>query len=140
MNYQVDIHVTAPVYPTEVSDRVVRAIQAVFPDAEIDEQPDRIVAETHAVDRFAELLRQQRILDTARAQLRSGRHGNTIEFALKKQAAFHETVNFAVGNPDELGDISVTMTVAEPSVDAFIEYLTPPTDEDGVPVDDPTRS
>lgn len=135
MNYQVDIEVTAPVYPTEVADRVERAVQAIFPDATIDEDADRIVAETHSVDRFRELLREQRILDTARSQLQAGRQGDSIEFALKKQAAFHETVNFSVGNPDELGEISVRLTVSTPSVDAFIEYLAPPTDDDGVPIE-----
>lgn len=137
MNYQLDIHVTAPVYPTEVPDRVVRAVKAMFPQATITEEADRIVAQTHSVDRFAELLREQRILDTARSQLRSARRGESIEFALKKQAAFHERVNFAVGNPDELGDITVQITVSDPGVEAFIEYLTPPTDEDGVPLEDP---
>jgi len=134
MNYRIDVTVTAPVNPTEVSDRVVRAIEAIFPGAEVTVEPERVVATTHSVDRFRELLVEQRIVDAARAQLRDARTDDRLEFALKKQAALHDTVNFAVGNPDELGDITVEIAVEEPSVTAFIEYLAPPTDEDGAPV------
>lgn len=135
MNFQVNIEITAPVNPTEVDERVARAIEALFPTADITIEPDRVVAEAHSVEAFAERLREQRILDTARTQLLNARRGNTIQFALKKQAAVHGTVNFSVGNPDELGDISVRMTVDDPDPEAFIDYLAPPTDEDGAPIE-----
>ena len=43
-------------------------------------------------------------------------------------------INFAVGNPDELGDIEVAVTVHDPDVEAYIDHVAPPT-EDGTPVD-----
>ncbi|MFB6103988.1 MAG: RNA-binding domain-containing protein [Halobacteriaceae archaeon] len=130
MNYTIDVTVTAPVNPTEVGDRVRRAVESIFPDAEITVDSDRVVATTHSIERFRELLVEQRIVDAARTRLRDARTDDRLEFSLKKQAAFHDTVNFAVGNPDELGDITVEIEVTDPSVDAFIDYLTPPTDDD----------
>lgn len=135
MNYRVDVRVTAPVKTTEVSGRVVRAIEAIFPGAEVTVESDRVVAETHTVDRFAELVRDQRILDTARSHLLNARRGDSIEFALKKQAAFHGTVNFVVGNPAELGDITVRISVEAPSVEEFIDWVAPPTDSEGAPLE-----
>lgn len=135
MNYRIDVTVTAPINPTEVEDRVVRAVETIFPTADITTERDRVVAEVHTVEEFADRLREQRILDTARSRLHASRRGDTIEFALKKQAAFHGTVNFSVGNPDELGDLTVAITVHEPDVETFIEYLAPPTDEHGAPIE-----
>ena len=57
-----------------------------------------------------------------------------FSFALKKQAAFEGVVNFAVGEPDELGEIDVTVRVREPDVESFVDYVAPETD-DGRPVD-----
>jgi predicted RNA binding protein with dsRBD fold (UPF0201 family) len=53
---------------------------------------------------------------------------------LKKQAAFEGVVNFAVGEPDELGEIDVEVRVREPDVESFVDYVAPETDE-GQPVD-----
>ncbi|MFB6111136.1 MAG: RNA-binding domain-containing protein [Halobacteriaceae archaeon] len=131
--YSVDVRITAPINNTEVDDRVVRAVEAVFPAADVTRDGDRLVAETHGLDRFSELLHDQQILDTARAHLRSRIDGKTIEFRLKKQAAFVGVVNFAVGNPDELGDITVRITVHDPSPERFLDQIAAETDEDGYP-------
>jgi predicted RNA binding protein with dsRBD fold (UPF0201 family) len=61
-----------------------------------------------------------------------------FSFDLKKQAAFEGIVNFAVGEPDALGDIHVDVQVREPDVESFIDYVAPATDE-GQPVD-PVRT
>ncbi len=42
-------------------------------------------------------------------------------------------VNFAVGNPDELGELHVRMQVDDPTVEEFVDYVAPPT-EDGKPI------
>jgi hypothetical protein len=60
--------------------------------------------------------------------------GDTIAFDLKKQAAFEERINFAVGDPAELGDIHVRVRVNEPSAEEFVDHVAPPTEE-GKPVD-----
>ena len=133
--YSVDVRVTAPVNPTELEDRVADAIQTLFPGAEVETQGSRVVAETHTVEDFRERLFEQRILDTARKQFQAHQTADGFSFDLKKQAAFNGTVNFAVGNPDELGDLHVEVTVREPAVDQFVDYLAPRT-EDGDPIEE----
>ena len=138
MIYRVDVRVVAPVRDTEVTDRVIDAVRALFPSAEVDHRAGRVVAETHSLDHLSELLHEQAILDTARREFANRRTEGGFSFALKKQAAFEGVVNFAVGNPDELGDIEVHVTVHEPSVEAFVDHVAPPT-EDGRPVDPADR-
>lgn len=135
--YSVDVRVTAPVMDTEIEERVVRAVESLFPACEAVVEDGRVVAEGHGVTEFAACLREQRILDTARAALLDARAGDRLVFDLKKQAAFTGKVNFAVGNPAELGDLHVEVTVHEPEPVAFVELLAPETDEEGRPLEDP---
>ncbi|ESS09801.1 MAG: uncharacterized protein conserved in archaea [uncultured archaeon A07HN63] len=134
MIYSIDVRIEAPVHDTEVTDRVADAVGTVFPDAELDHQPGLLVGETHTLDPFSDRLYEQEILDTARRQFQEHADDEGFAFALKKQAAFEGVINFAVGNPDELGDIEVTVTVREPDVQAMIDAVAPPTEE-GTPVD-----
>lgn len=131
--YRITVDVDAPIKPTEVGDRVADAVRALFPEAGVTVESDRVTAQTHSVDHFRERLFEQRILDTARKEFLSNRTHAGFEFRLKKQAAFQDVVNFSIGNPAELGDIDVRVIVDEPDVEDFIEYLAPPT-EDGEPV------
>ncbi|MFB6185384.1 MAG: RNA-binding domain-containing protein, partial [Halobacteriaceae archaeon] len=126
--YSVDVTITAPVKQTEIKDRVIEAITAIFPEADIETKSDRIVAQTHSVNHFSELLTEQQIVDTARDILFANIRNQTISFDLKKQAAYRGIVNFAVGNPAELGDIHVEITINEPDPDEFIDQIAPPTE------------
>ncbi|MFB6266931.1 MAG: coaE operon protein [Halodesulfurarchaeum sp.] len=130
--HQIDVTIEAPVEPTEVPDRVAEAVTTLFPKADVERREDRIVAETHDLSHFRERLYQQRILDTARGVFFDRRGPTGFSFELKKQAARQDVVNFAVGNPDELGDVEVAVTVHEPDVESFIDYLAPAT-ESGEP-------
>lgn len=130
--YRVDVRIEAPVEHTEVPDRVAEAVEALFPSADVEVAPDRVTAETHDLSHFRKRLFEQRILDTARGVFFDRRGPNGFDFELKKAAALQDVVNFSVGNPDELGDIQVAVTVREPDVEAFIDYLAPAT-EDGKP-------
>lgn len=132
--YRVDVTITAPVNPTEVTDRVVNAVQNIFPSSTIEHNEDTVIAESHNLDKFSELIHRRSILDTTRSELFARRRDSTLSFSLKKQAAFQGVVNFAVGAPSELGDITVEVTVHEPDVETFIDHIAPPT-EDGVPID-----
>ncbi len=134
MIYSVDARIVAPVNDTEVTDRVADAIGTVFPDAEPVHEDGRLVAETHTLDAFSDVLYDQEILDTARRVFLRNATDEGFAFALKKQAAFEGVVNFAVGDPDELGDIDVVVRVREPDVESFVDYVAPETDE-GQPVD-----
>lgn len=133
MIYSVDVQITAPVADTEVTDRVADAILNVFPNATVEERPGELVAETHSLETFSEHLHRREILDAARKVFFENRRGDTFSFDLKKQPAFEGVVTFAVGNPSELGDIHVRVRVEEPSVEAYIDQVAPPT-EDGTPV------
>jgi predicted RNA binding protein with dsRBD fold (UPF0201 family) len=86
------------------------------------------------MEHFSELLHRYEILDTARSVFFDEQRGDTIAFDLKKQAAFEEVVNFAVGDPDELGEIHVRVRVEEPDAESYIDRVAPPT-EGGQPVD-----
>ncbi|QLC33425.1 coaE operon protein [Halarchaeum sp. CBA1220] len=132
--YSVDVEVRAPVQATEVPDRVARAVEELFPNADVDVGSEEVVASTHDLEAFRECLFEQRILDTARSAFLDGRTDSGFAFDLKKQAAFRGVVNFSVGKPAELGDIHVAVTVREPDVEEFITYLAPET-EDGDPVE-----
>jgi predicted RNA binding protein with dsRBD fold (UPF0201 family) len=132
--YRVDVEITAPVFPTEVTDRVADAVENLFPNADVEREPDGLHAEAHSLDHLSALLHEQAILDTARGAFFGGRRGDTFEFDLKKGAAFEGVVNFAVGEPGELGAIHVAVRVHEPSVEAFVDHVAPPT-EDGEPIE-----
>ncbi|WP_255151764.1 RNA-binding domain-containing protein [Halorarius halobius] len=134
MIYSVDVQITTPVRETELPDRVERAIENLFPEAEVEHGEGELLATAHGMERFSELLHEQEILDTARGQFFDGRRGDAFSFDLKKQAAFEGRVNFAVGSPGELGTIHVRVKVEEPSVEAYVDHVAPPTQE-GRPVD-----
>lgn len=133
MIYRIDVQITAPVNDTEVTDRVADAISNLFPEAEIESHPGELLATSHSMDHFSERLHEQAILDTARGAFFSGQEGDTFSFGLKKQAAFHGVVNFAVGKDSELGDLRVRVRVNDPDVESFIDHIAPPT-EDGRPI------
>ena len=134
MIYRIDARITAPVHDTEVTDRVEDAVRNLFPDVEFDHADGELAGETHSLERFSERLHEQEILDTARREFFKHADEGGFSFALKKQAAFKRVINFAVGNPDELGDIEVAVTVHDPDVESYIDHVAPPT-EDGAPVD-----
>ncbi|MFC7018172.1 MULTISPECIES: RNA-binding domain-containing protein [Haloarcula] len=132
--YSVDVQVTAPVNDTEVTARVADAIRNLFPEADPEHSHGELRAEVHSMDEFSELLHRLEILDTARSVFFDALEGDTFAFDVKKQAAFEGRINFAVGEPAELGDIHVRVRVREPDAEAYIDYVAPPT-EDGTPVD-----
>ncbi|MEF8784627.1 MAG: RNA-binding domain-containing protein [Haloarculaceae archaeon] len=134
MIYSVDAEITAPVYDTEVTDRVADAITAIFPTAEPEFQHGELHATVHDLEHFSELLHRQEILDTARGIFFDTLRDDTFSFQLKKQAAFEGVVNFAVDEPGEIGAISVRIRVEDPTAEEFIDHIAPPT-EDGKPVD-----
>jgi predicted RNA binding protein with dsRBD fold (UPF0201 family) len=132
--YRVDVDITAPVYDTEVTARVADAVANVFPNASLEERHGEIRGETHSLDHFSDLLHRQEILDTARSEFFANRDGQTFSFALKKAAAFEGRINFAVGETDELGEITVRVRVVEPSLEEYVDHVAPPT-EDGRPIE-----
>jgi len=131
--YSVDVEITAPVYDTEVTDRVADAVVTLFPGAEPERRHGELTATVHDLEHFSELLYRQEILDTARGVFLDNRRGETFSFRVKKQAAFEGVVNFVVDEPGELGAIGVRVRVEEPTVEEFVDHVAPPT-EGGEPI------
>src|SRR5439155_7224240 len=87
------------------------ALRSLFPDLRVESREGRIIGTTENLDRLRELIRNQRIRDTARRQLLAGRRGDRTAVSLSKQAAFVGVVNFAALSP--LGDITVEIRSEE---------------------------
>ncbi len=120
------------VRPTERVERVVSAIEKIFPGLIMDIRGDRIEAYDgpDALQTFHKLLREQRILDTARSVMLAGRVGDAVQFRINKQAAFMGKVSFP---PDEepLGSLHVQIKGGT----GLIDWLAPQT-KDGVPIEE----
>ena len=116
-----DVTVSCPVYPSEDPDKVKAALLGIFPTGEFE------LAEGPAdLDRFSELIRRQKILDTARSQMQKGvRKGkNRTVFSLNKQVATVGKISF-VDYRTVLGTISVSVEADD--IDAFIDRVAPMT-------------
>ena len=124
----VDVTIRTRCYPTEDREKVARAITNVFPDADIQGE-DPMVARSHSLETFCELLKRQRIRDAARAVLRRGSRRGSASFVLNKQVASVGKISFAEES-HALGDIEVTVPIED--IQELIDSLTPETRrEDG---------
>ena len=101
------VRVQTACHATESSAKVKRALLNLFPDLRFERDDDLLVGATASLEKLRELIRNQRIRDTARGQLLAGRSRETTRIALSKQAAFMGVVNFALGS--SLGDIEVVI-------------------------------
>jgi len=135
MNYSVDVEITAPVYGTEVEERVAAAIQELFPNAAPESRNGELHATVHDLEHLSELLHRQEILDTARSVFFGNRRGDAFSFRLKKAAATQGVVNFELEDAGELGAIAVSVRVTDPALDEYVDYVAPRT-ADGTPVED----
>jgi predicted RNA binding protein with dsRBD fold (UPF0201 family) len=128
----IEVTVRSSVRPTERLEKVVRAIENIFPGLIMDILDDRIEAYDgpDSLLTLHRLLREQKILDTARSVMLTGRVGNAIQFRLNKQAAFMGLVSFP---PDEepLGSIHVQVTGDE----RLVDWLAPQT-QNGVAIEE----
>lgn len=91
--------------PTEDPAKVRAALLHLFPDLAFEREDERVVGTSSSLETLRELIRNQRIRDTARGQFLAGRRGDRTHVVLSKQAAAVGVVNFAAGSP--LGDIDV---------------------------------
>lgn len=121
------IHVLAPVKPTEDPAKVRQAVTNLFPGAEVQESEGRVYALAPSLDRIRELVRSERIPDTARGVMLAGlsMDGSSARFLLGKQAAAAGRVHFgALRSP--LGDVEVTLLGDEPHEVERAIYRTAP--------------
>jgi predicted RNA binding protein with dsRBD fold (UPF0201 family) len=115
------ITISADIKPTEDTEKVIQAIRNLFPDAQIDMKNTHLVAYSNTLEKVRELLKRQRIRDSARSLLFKGCQENFLVFKLNKQVAFMDKVNFSVVD-HPLGDITVNITCDNPQ--ELIDYLT----------------
>lgn len=123
------IHILAAIRPTEDPAKVRGAIEKLFPGATIDVEADAVRAVASNMDRIRELVRSQRIPDTARGQMLAGLSGDGLSarFLLGKQAAAVGRAHFGpLRSP--LGDLEVSIFGDdEHEVERFIYRLAPDT-------------
>jgi predicted RNA binding protein with dsRBD fold (UPF0201 family) len=131
------LQVNASVNPTEVQDKVEKAILNFFPvSLELqDHAIPRLYGEgdLESLRRLHLRLREERILDTARRLFLNGIRGATTRFMLNKQVAFIGKLNFPAGE-EILGSIEVEISADdEYELLTIIDWLAPQT-VDGEPV------
>ncbi len=130
---EVDVQMEAEVHPTEDVNKVKRAIENVFGAVEFELKPsdgkDILVARakgTSGLMRFQSLLRQERILDAARAVLMEGLSKGSVTFFLNKQVAYVERVSFSKPAAESpLGPIKVLVKCERPR--ELIDWIAPKT-------------
>ncbi len=130
----IEVDVYTEVNPTEDVEKVKKAIENLFPgiELEFDEGKGILRGRVERVDRFRELLRMQRILDTARAELKRGWRGKESTVFINKQAATVSRINFTE-EKTTLSPIVVTFKAYGVPFEKFIDWLAPET-RDGKPV------
>ena len=133
----ISVKVYAAVNPTEIQEKVEKAISNFFP-VKLNLQGSEIPAlfgegDLESLRTLHLRLREERILDMARKILLNGIKDNTTRFRLNKQVAYIGKLNFPAGE-ESLGSIHVEIS-AQNLNDLFsvIDWLVPQT-IDGKPV------
>ena len=133
----ISVKISAPVNPTEMQEKVEKAISNFFP-VELELQGSEIPAlvgegDLESLRTLHLRLREERILDTARKIFLNGIEGDTTKFRLNKQVAYIGKLNFPAGK-ESLGSIHVEIS-AQNLNELFlvIDWLAPET-FDGKPV------
>ena len=120
----VTIKISTRVYPTENVEKIKNAILLLFPDTVFNLQNHNLLGESHSLDEFAKILKDQRIRDAARGVfLRNLRNGK-IKFRINKQVATVGKISFSVGDAP-LGDI--TVEVEADSLFEVVDWIAPDT-------------
>lgn len=131
----IETTISTLLFPTELDEKVREAVEHIFPGTKLtlikkEGFVDRFEGTAPELDHLHDLLRRQKILDTARKAMYAGKKGNEIEVQLNKQAAIMGHVNF-LDHDVALGGIDVSIVTDEP--DLIIDWLAPRTEE-GRPV------
>src|SRR5271157_3935397 len=127
---------SALVFPTEPEEKVRHAIENIFPGARLQMikqkgYVDRLEGSA-GLERLHELLREKRILDTARSAMFKGLKSHEISFELNKQAAFMGELSF-LDYEMPLGGIYVTIHYEDAM--RIVDWLAPETRE-GKPLEE----
>jgi len=133
----IKVSVSAPVNPTEMQEKVEKAISNFFP-VELKLQELEIPTlfgegDLECLRTLHLRLREERILDTARKIFLNGIDKETTQFRLNKQVAYIGKLNFPAGK-ESLGSVHVEISAQDLSeLLKVIDWLAPQT-IDGKPV------
>lgn len=126
-------------WPSESKEKVIQALNNVFDYDQLLEEREGYAVKLVAVSnslrsltKLHKLLREERILDSARKHLLAGIEGNRLTFMLNKQVAHVGKVVFAdTERESPLGPIKITVESSDPR--AVVDWLAPKTAK-GVPL------
>lgn len=130
----VEVEIETQINPTEDEEKVVNAVKNLFPNAEIKIEDGILIAKTKNLSKFRELLRRQKILDTARSELVKGRINNEVVVYLNKQSATVSRINFCDEN-FILSPLKVTFKLYNIPFKKFLDFLAPQT-KNGKPIEE----
>ena len=117
-----EIVIRAPLFPTEDAEKVKWAILNIFPDATLSIVDEHLVGRAKSLERFAEILRDNKIRDAARSQILHGNQGGEAVFWLNKQVAAVGKVNFTDKNV-VLGAIEVHFI--DNDIESLVDSIAP---------------
>lgn len=128
------VRVEVEVRPTEDVEKVKKAVLNIIDVDSVQyvsssEGYSFIVCESRSIAalfKLHELLRQQRILDTARKILLAQRQGDMVTIKLHKQSAYARHVSF-VTYDDESPLGPITITIVSDKINEVIDWLAPKT-------------
>lgn len=136
---KVKLTVTSLVNPTEIKEKVETAVTNIFPiQLELQDFGIPSLMGSGGIEelrKFHRLLREERILDTARRIMLSRIDGETLQFRLSKQIAFVGKVNFPPVE-ESLGSVHVEISAEnKDDLQRIIDWLAPETSE-GSPIEE----
>lgn len=118
------ISIKCPVNPSEDPEKVLAAVKAIFPDAEVELENGAYRGTALGLDRFSQLIRKQKILDATRGVMIKNIRGNSTRMLVNKQVATVGKISFADRNP-VLGAIEVM--VEDDDLEMLIDRIAPVT-------------
>jgi uncharacterized protein len=147
----IHVNISAPVYPTEDQEKVIRAIMALFNDINIEKRtiegnelengvsPFSIISGEGGLDLLStlhRLIRKEEIIDSVRNKVFSkgiSNDGLSVRFLLNKQAALVGVPSIPA-QEEPLGSIEVIIRAgSRKEIEKLIEWLLPLTEE-GKPI------
>jgi len=111
------------VFPSEDPEKVREAILNIFPDASLEKDDDGFRGEA-STNKFHELIRRQKILDSTRSAMFKGVRGKKIVLHLNKQVASVGKISFTEPKTI-LGTLTVTIETEDP--EELIDKMAPRT-------------
>jgi len=119
----IELRVSAQVFPTEDPKRVMTALKYLFPSLSFKGKGTLSASAKgrDTLDAFKKALAAQQIRDTARGFLLARIHGESLQFSLNKQAAAVGKVNL-LDFDTPLGNIDIGISGS--GLEALIEWLT----------------